>query len=129
MKAITIYLLNNIDVLKDVVNEINSWDGGLEDLVVFENDEYFFDTFFENNPSEAVRATCYGSYLYMDEYVKFNAYGNLESLNDWEYIEMLKDNIDDIIDVLVDEYCNISIPNELEELVVNYLEENDNEEE
>lgn len=43
------------------------------------NDEDFFDTFFEGKPMEAVRASFYGNYRYADDYVWFNAYGNLES--------------------------------------------------
>lgn len=43
------------------------------------NDEDFFDTFFEGKPMEAVRASFYGNYRYADDYVWFNAHGNLES--------------------------------------------------
>jgi len=48
---------------------------------VYENDEDFFNTYFEGRMMEAIRAVCYGSYNYSDEYVKFNGYANLESFN------------------------------------------------
>ena len=55
--------------LKDMVYEVNCWNGYLDDLYYYENDEYFFEMMFENKVDEAVRAVCYGDYNYMDEYV------------------------------------------------------------
>lgn len=52
---------------------------GYEDRI-YENDEDFFEENFSNADS-AVRAVCYGEYHYTDEYVVFNAYGNLESFD------------------------------------------------
>lgn len=43
------------------------------------NDEDFFNTVFEGKPMEAVRASYYGDYRYNDDWVWFNAYGNLKS--------------------------------------------------
>jgi len=48
---------------------------------IYENDEEFFNMFFEGKPLEAVRAANYGEYNYSDSYVKFNGYGNLDSLS------------------------------------------------
>ena len=70
--------------LKDMVYEVNCWNGYLDDLYYYENDEYFFEMMFENKVDEAVRAVCYGDYNYMDEYVHFNAYGNLDSCNEYQ---------------------------------------------
>lgn len=55
----------------------------------YDNDEDFFNLYFENNPYEVARSICYGNYRYMDEYVYFNGYGNLESANEYT----IKDNI------------------------------------
>lgn len=41
------------------------------------NDEEFFNLYFENRPLEAVRATYFGKYEWNDDYVWFNAYGNV----------------------------------------------------
>lgn len=111
------FLLNNVEVLKDAVRELNSWDGSMEHLDVHENDEDFFNTYFDGRPAEAVRASYYGEYNYMDEYVRFDGYGNLESLTDYQYEQKLKDEVDDIIGLLVEEKHNLNLDGELEELL------------
>lgn len=98
MEQIKEYLENNIDTLKDLVCECNSWDGSLEDYIYYENDEEFFQTFFYNKVDEAIRAVCYGNYEYMDDYVRFNAYGNLDSCSEYELEKELKDNVEEIFD-------------------------------
>ena len=120
------YLLNNEETLLDVVSELNSWNGCLENLEFWENDEEFFNTFF-NNPMEAIRATYYGDYNYNDDYVKFNGYGNIDSYSEYERIEEIKDNIDDIVDNLIECYYNIYINEELENLILELLEEEEEE--
>ena len=112
------YLLNNEETLLEVVSELNSWNNCLENLDFWENDEYFFNTFFNNNPMEAIRATYYGDYNYNDEYVKFNGYGNIDSYSEYEKNEEIKNNINDIIDNLVEYYNDIIIYDEdLEKLL------------
>ena len=49
------------------------------------NNEYFFKEMFGDKVDEAVRAVCYGDYNYMDDYVRFNGYGNLDSCSEYEY--------------------------------------------
>ena len=122
------YLLNNEETLLDVVSELNSWNGCLENLDFWENDEEFFNTFFDN-PMDAIRATYYGNYNYNDDYVKFNGYGNVDSYSEYERIEEIKDNIDDIVDNLIEYYYNIYINEELENLILELLEEEEKEEE
>ena len=122
------YLLNNEETLLEVVSELNSWNGCLENLDFWENDEEFFNTFFDN-PMDAIRATYYGNYNYNDDYVKFNGYGNIDSYSEYERIEEIKDNIDDIVENLVECYYNIYINEELENLILELLEEDEEEEE
>lgn len=111
------YLLENIDVLKDIVKEINCWDGSLDYLDYYDNDEYFLNDMFEK-PDDAVRAAYYGDYNYMDDYVRFNGYGNLESFSQYDYEEELKSYIDEIIERLEEEKDNITIyDNELKEMI------------
>ena len=121
------YLLNNEETLLDVVSELNSWNSCLDYLDFWENDEEFFNTFFDN-PMEAIRATYYGNYNYNDDYVKFNGYGNIDSYSEYERIEEIKDNIDDIVENLVECYYNIYINEELENLILELLEEDEEEE-
>ena len=111
------YLLDNIDTLKDVVMELNCWNGCLDWLDYQENNEDFFETYFAKK-DEVARAICYGDYNYMDDYVRFNAYGNLESCNEWEYEDELKSYINDIVDNLTEEKDNLTIyDDELNELL------------
>ena len=73
-----------IEDLKIMVQEIRGCSDELDHLDVWENDQYFFETFFHGREYEVARSICYGDYRYMDDWVRFNGYGNLESLSDWE---------------------------------------------
>ena len=117
------YLLNHVDEIRDIIIEINSIDNSLNYLEYFDNDDDFFNDFFYNNPSEAVRSAYYGDYNYCDKYVRFNGYGNLESFNDYELEKEYKEYIDDIIKSFLEHYQQISIcDNELFKLIEKYEE-------
>ena len=106
------YLLNNEDVLIDMVQELNGWNGCLDWLEFFEN------------KLDAVRATFYGDYRYNDDYVRFNGYGNLESFSEYDMIEEIKDSIDEIVENLIEYKDNICISDgNLEELLEEEEEE------
>ena len=53
---------------------------------IYENDEEFFNLFFPNagDGLRVAQAVFYGDYNYSHNYVKFNGYGNLESLDYFE---------------------------------------------
>ena len=128
MENIKNYLLKYVDELGDLITEINSIDNSLEYLEYWNNDDEFFNTFFSNNPTEAVRSAYYGNYNYCDEYVRFNGYGNLESFNKWQLEREYKEYIDDITKSLIEHYQKISIcDKELIKLIEEY-EENENQE-
>ena len=117
-------LLNDLNTLKDVVRELDGWNGCLDYLNVYNNDEEFFDIFFANNPAEVARAIYYGDFNYNDEYIKFNAYGNLETLSEYDYEELLKENVEEVIDCLIKYVEHISIDNEeLDDLLSQYFED------
>lgn len=119
------YLKNDIETLKDLVSECNSWNGSLEDYDYYENDEYFFDTYFNNKVNEAVRAVCYGNYKYTDYYVRFNAYGNLDSCDEFELENDLKDNVEEIFDTWFELYKDNNVDtydDDFKELVEKYDE-------
>ena len=82
--------------LREMVSEVNSWDSSLENLDYYENDDDFFNTYFSNNVIEAVRAVSFGDYNYSDDYVRFDAYGNLESASEYEYYSELENYADEI---------------------------------
>lgn len=111
------YLLNHIDEIGNIISEINSFDNSLDFLEYWNNDEEFFNTFFYNNPMEAVRCEFYGDYSYSDKYVKFDGYGNLKSVNEYELEKEYKYYIDDIVKALIDHYQEIYICDELVKLI------------
>lgn len=92
----------SIEELKEMAKDINSWNGSLDYLDYYENDEYFFRDFFDGKADEAVRAVCYGDYEYMDDYVRFDGYGNLKSCSQFEYEKEIKDNTEEIIELYID---------------------------
>lgn len=123
MKKVKAYLLENMEELKDVVREVNSWNSGLEHLDYQYNDEEFFNVFFEGKPMEAVRAAIYGDYRYTDDYVKFNGYGNLVSVSEYDMEEELKENIEEIMDALESNFSNLCLSDELTALINEEKEE------
>ena len=118
------YLLNNEKTLLRVVGDLNSYNGCLETLDFWLNDGDFFSCCFEN-PIDAVRTTYYGDYNYNDDYVKINAYGNIDSYTEEEKNEEIKDNIDDIVYCLIEYYEYIII---FDKNLENLLLEEDKEE-
>lgn len=122
------YVKENWD-LNSIVQDINSWDGSLEHLYFYENEEDFFKMFYENDVLGAVRAVCYGEYNYMDEYVRINAYGNLESCSKYEIDSILEDSFDEIFDRLLDTYQELSwLDDELIQNIEEYLNSDEEEE-
>ena len=112
----------SIEELKEMSRDVISYNGCLDYLDYYTNDEYFFNDFFQNKVDEAVRATYYGDYNYMDDYVKFNAYGNLDSCNEFEYEKEIEDNAEEIIEEyinIIDEMWN----NEIKSKIKNIMEE------
>ena len=116
-------LLGDTEYLMTIVEELNGWNGSFNNLRAYENDEEFFRMFFSNDPMELARMIYYGDYEYIDEYVRIDVCGNLESLSDYQYERELKDNINEIINELMENYNNIYLPAELEEVFNNFEEE------
>lgn len=57
---------------------------------IYNNDEDFFGTFYPN-PGDGLKvaqAIFYGNYNYSHDYVKFNGYGNLESIGYFELSDL-----------------------------------------
>ena len=79
-----------INLYNDYAREYNT------DNEIFAFDEEFFYIFF-SSPIDAVRATFFGKIeSWNDEYIKFNGYGNLESLSDYEAENLANDYVDEI---------------------------------
>ena len=113
-----------LDELKEMVNDVNCWNGQLEDYYWYENDEWFFQDFFQNKVDEAIRAVCYGNYEYMDDYVQFNAYGNLDSCSELEYNKEIEEGAEEIIETYLDN-INDMPDGELKSKIKNIINEDD----
>lgn len=118
MRELRRYLLENLEELKGVVAEINGYNGSLDYLEVWENEDYIINELF-SNPYEAIRSSYFGCYNFNDSLIRFNGYGNIESLSESEYMDELTENIEDIIDELMKIYNNLNITEELKELIEN----------
>lgn len=82
--------LEKISCYNDYAREHNT------DNELFSFDEEFFNIFFQN-AIDAVRAVYFGKIeSWNDEYIKFNGYGNLESLSEYEAEELANDYVDEI---------------------------------
>ena len=119
MKKLESYLLDNMDVTGYMVREINAWGGYLEHLEYFDMEE--FDLVLEGyTPSEVANRIFYGSFNPNCDYFRFNAYGNLESANEWDIEEEYRDNISEIASYIVEYKDNIDIYDEgLQEILDN----------
>ena len=98
---LTIEKYDSLDLQEklNLISEVNSYNGYLEEFAYYENDEEFFKLFFSGKEYELARAINYGDYNYMDAYVKIDVYGNLVSLTDYELEKELANYADEIIDV------------------------------
>ena len=69
---------------------------GSGDDMIYDFDDEFFNMSF-SSPMEAARATFFGNIQsWGDEYIKFDAYGNLESLTEYDAIEEIGYCLDEI---------------------------------
>lgn len=110
-----------------LVQDINSYSGNLEDLAYYPFDEEFFSSAF-TDPMEAARATFFGDIQsWSDDYIKFNAYGNLESRSDYQVAAECRDYADEIADAIESDYNHLDLPDELYDLVVEDEGEGDEE--
>lgn len=66
----------------------------------YDFEEEFFELFFAGNPIEAIRAWHFGSddNSWSDEYIHFNAYGNLETTDELTLADIATDAMSDIYD-------------------------------
>lgn len=68
------------------------------DNMLYNFDDEFFNMAFEGKePIEICRATFFGNIQnWSDEYIRFNAYGNLESLSEFVAVDKVEDYVGDI---------------------------------
>ena len=117
------YLLNNMEVTKEVVHYLNSWNSCLDYLEVCNMED--LDECLEGyEPSEIINMIFYGDGTFSPncDYFRFNAYGNLESANEWDIEEEYRDNISEIASYIVEYKDNIDIYDEGLQEILNNME-------
>lgn len=86
--------------LRDVVNDINGWDGSLDNLQYYTMDE-FDELMGSYTPIEIAQLVSYGDFNPCDDYYGFDGYGNLKSYSDYELDKEIDMYKDDIVDCLM----------------------------
>lgn len=113
-------LMHDDDELVEVVQVINSFNGELDFLQYWDNDEEFYNSFFLDNPMELARAIYYGNFRYCDDYVRFNSYGNLETTDRYGLVKECKYYIDEIVNSLLGCWGMLpELSEELTQLLIN----------
>ena len=119
------YLLNNMEVTKEVVHYLNSWNSCLDYLEVCNMED--LDECLEGyEPSEIINMIFYGDGTFNPncDYFKFDAYGNLESLDEYDLEVEYKLYIDEIVEALLENMDNIDIfDDELQDMLDKIREE------
>lgn len=110
-------LIHDDDELLDIILEINSFNGSLDFMKYYYNDDEFLNTFFKDNPAEAVRSAFYGNYNYCDDWVKINGCGNLESTDSYGRVKEARYYIDEVVTELLKVYEEIEVSQELKEIL------------
>lgn len=88
---------------------------GDSDKMLYDFDEEFFEMAFGGKePMEICRATFFGNITsWNDEYIRFNAYGNLESLSEYDAVEVAEDHVNEIYEY--EDVWNYNIEDEEDE--------------
>ena len=104
---------------EEVVDEVNIFDYIEEWILIsslrelgYEFEYYYMDEFDELmnvEPSEIARSIYYGGHFFpLDDYFKFNGYGNVVSVDKYEFKEALEDEVEglkyDIVNMLLKYY-------------------------
>ena len=114
-----------------MAREVSGYNGMFEEIgYCYDDLDEFLEIYFTKS-SDAIRAWHYGDANYMDDYFRINAYGNIESLSEYELLNECEDNRDDIVEEYVrlvqenniDDYDSFIDDELLEEL--GYIDENE----
>lgn len=91
--------------LLSLFREANSWDGSFEFCRTYEIE----DIANMLPPIDLVNCIIYGDVNNTIDEVRFNGYGNLETVKSWELYGECRDNIDELADWLEDNADNIDL--------------------
>ena len=123
MNKMVIYLEGNIQEAKDIASQVNSYDGSLEDLHVYDMSEfnYIIDS-MELDPMELICKVQYGDFNVDDDYFAFDRLGNLVSYQEWGYERLIRNYIPVIINRYIDLAGHVYADDEMEALMCEYEE-------
>ncbi len=115
VNLISEWLKENLEMGINLVGEVNAWNSSLDYLNLYLMDE--IDCLLEScSPSEILNMSYYGNFRPYEEYFRFNGYGNLESLNQWEAEQEIKEWSIEIAEAIIEVAEHIDIPEELSEI-------------
>ena len=123
VKKMESYLRDNLEEARDIVAQANSWDGSLEELAVYDMSE--FDDIIEAvdlSPTELICKVQYGDFNPNDDYFAFDSLENLVSYQEYEYEELIRENIAEIVEKYIDISGHIYADAEMEALMEAYDE-------
>lgn len=86
-----------VEELKEIVSEVNAWDGSLEDLEFHEMD-YINDLLAGTEPLDGLKMANGGGFSTNDDYFIINCYGYLESFKSMYVRVELQNEARDIIE-------------------------------
>ena len=117
------YLKDNLDEARNIVSQINGWDESLDELYVYSMSE--FDYVIECSdlsPTELIDKVLYGDFTTNNDYFTFDGLGNLVSYSEYEYEQLVKEYIPEIVDRYIELSGHIYADAEMEALMEEYDE-------
>lgn len=85
------------ETLQYMTSEVNGWDGSLENLEYYEMDQ--FNEFMNGHDPKFIACRIhFGKFNPMDDYFRFDGYGNIETISHWELERIMEDWADDIVE-------------------------------
>lgn len=90
------------DELKEMAKNVYDEVSRLQEYCFYDNDDYFFSDNYYNDYIRLLEDVDYGDYRVNDSYVRFDEYGNLNSVDEYEMDEILEDNAEEIVNEYIE---------------------------
>lgn len=117
------YLSENIEEARNIASQVNGWDSSLEELYVYDMTE--FDYIIDSMELGAMELVCkieHGDFNSNDDYFMFDELDNLVSYQEWEYEELVKEYISEIVERYIELAGHVYADAEMEALIEAYEE-------
>ena len=119
--AIKEWLSDNDEARVAICRDINNYDGSMDEFDTWDIEELCTES---SNTYDIVRAVIYGSVNNIVENVRFDAYGDLETVYQSDLENESESYIDDIVEFIKDNGCNY-LSYTLYDMLVDYDEGED----